>query len=246
MKAIKIAQRFLRSFGYEVVPYPPTDWVRTREILREVLNKLSIDCIFDVGANSGDFGDVLRDVGYEGWIISFEPVQAVFDQLVVHAASRPPWRAFQYALGTTNGRAAINIAEASELNSFLTPLGPSKTLPLNRATGQETVEVRRLDSIFDECIAGIDVSRFFLKMDTQGYDLEVLRGSEGVIEKFIGAQTEISFVPIYEGMPDHLESLKEFQDRGFHVVDFVPVTRVAGGLLMMEMDAILARPAEQA
>ncbi len=219
--------------------------MRTRDILEKVLNKLSIDCIFDVGANSGDYGDLLRDVGYKGWIISFEPVHATFEELAAHAAVRPPWRVFQYALGTTNGQAVINITEASELNSFLTPLGPSKTLPLNMAKGQETVEVRRLDSVFDECIAGIDVRRFFLKMDTQGFDLEVLRGSHGVIEKFIGAQTEISFVPIYEGMPGHLESLKEFEDRGFNVVDFVPVTRVAGGLLMMEMDAILARSVEQ-
>ena len=64
------------------------------------------------------------------------------------------------------------------------------------------------------------------------------------IIKFIGAQTELSFVPLYEGMPGHLEALKEFESRGFSVVDFVPVTRVAGGLLMMEMDSILARSVE--
>ena len=90
-------------------------------------------------------------------------------------------------------------------------------------------------------MAGIDAKHLYLKMDTQGFDLEVLKGSDGVLDKFVGAQTELSFVPLYEGMPGHLEALKEFESRGFSVVDFVPVTRVAGGLLMMEMDSILAR-----
>ena len=65
MKLVKIAQRCLRSFGVEVVPNPPSDWVRSRDSLRRVLNKLSIDCVFDVGANHGGFGDQLRDIGYK-------------------------------------------------------------------------------------------------------------------------------------------------------------------------------------
>ena len=224
--------------------YPPTDWVRIRDSLTRVLDKLSIDCVLDVGANQGDYGDLLRDIGYKGWIVSFEPVRATFEKLAKRAAARPPWRVFQYALGTTNGQAEMNIAQGDDLNSFLTPIGPSETLPQNRTIGREIVEVRRLDSIFEACMEGIDARNLYLKLDTQGFDLEVLRGADGVIDKFSGAQTEISFVPIYEGMPGYRESLKEFESRGFCVVDFVPVTRMAGNLLMVEMDCILARPAE--
>jgi FkbM family methyltransferase len=205
-----------------------------------VLDKLSINCVFDVGANAGDYGNLLRAIGYKGWIVSFEPVQATFSKLAQRAAARPPWKVYQLALGSTNGQAEINLGQSDYLTSFLTPTEPTK----NKAIGRETVEVRRLDSIFEDCMAGIDAKRLYLKMDTQGFDLEVLRGSDGVLDQFVGAQTELSFVPLYEGMPGHLEALKEFESRGFSVVDFVPVTRVAGGLLMMEMDSILARAVE--
>jgi FkbM family methyltransferase len=247
MKAVKLVQKSLRSLGYEVVPYPPSDWVRSRDSLRRVLNKLSIDCVFDVGANHSQFGNRLRDIGFEGWIVSFEPVRSAFEDLSKCAAARPPWRVFQYALGSKDGQAEINVSETDELTSFFTSLGPTKTLPGNRVVRRETVELRRLDSIFDECVAGAAARRYYLKLDTQGYDLEVLRGADGVLDKILGAQTEVSFVPIYKDMPGYLESLKEFESRGFSVVDFMPVTRAAeDDLVMIEMDCILARRSESA
>jgi FkbM family methyltransferase len=246
MKVVKrLVQKCIRSLGYEVVPYPPSDYVRSRDSVRRVLDKLSIDCVIDVGANHGQYGDWLRDIGYKGWIVSFEPVRAPFEDLAKHAAARPPWRVFQYALGSEDGQAEINVNVHDVLTSFLAPI-VTETLPWSRVANRETVEVRRLDSILDECLTGIASRRLYLKLDTQGFDLEAVRGAEGVLTDFLAAQTEVSFVPLYEAMPNWIDSLKEFQSRGFSVVDFMPVTRVAGDLLMMEMDCILARSTESA
>jgi FkbM family methyltransferase len=201
--------------------------------------------VFDVGANRGQFGDQLRDIGFKETIVSFEPVRAHFEVLSERAAARPPWKVFRYALGSQNTQAEININEDDVLTSFLpTTTGPTSTLPRNRVVAKETVEVRRLDSIFEECMAGIDAQRLYLKLDTQGFDLEALRGADGVLDKFLGAQSEVSFIPIYKGMPTSLESLNEFQRRGFDVVDFMPVTRASDNLLMMEMDCMFARNPE--
>jgi FkbM family methyltransferase len=242
---VKFVQKHLRSFGYEVVPYPPSDWVRSRDSLQRLLTKLSIDCVFDVGANKGQFGDQLRDIGYRGTILSFEPVQAHFQVLSARAAARPPWKAFKYALGSQNHQAEINVNEDDVLSSFLsTTSGPTSTLPKNRVVARETVEVRRLDSIFQECMVGVTSSHLYLKLDTQGFDLEALRGADGVLEKFLAAQSEVSFIPIYQSMPTSLETIKEFQSRGFDVVDFMPVTRASDNLLMMEMDCMFARNPE--
>jgi len=240
-KLIKSVQRGLHSLGYEVVPYPPNDWVRQRDSLRHILHKLSIDCVIDVGANCGQYGEQLRDIGYTGWIVSFEPVKAHFEELSKQARSRPPWKAFRYALGANNGTAEININADSVLSSFLPSRGPTATLPRNSVVSKELVEVRRLDSVFEECMSGIPATRFYLKLDTQGFDLEVLRGCEAILHKIAGVQTEVSFIPIYDGMPGYAESLRAFQQEGFEVVDFMPVTRTADGLLMLEMDCLLAR-----
>ena len=245
MSLVKFLQKRLRSIGYEVVPYPPSDWVRSRDSLQRLLNKLAIDCVFDVGANRGQFGDQLRDVGYHGTILSFEPVEAHFKVLSERASARPPWKAFKYALGSQSGQAEINVNEDDVLTSFLpTTTGPTSTLPKNNVIAKETVEVRRLDSIFDDCMAGVGASRLYLKLDTQGFDLEALRGADGVLDKFLAAQSEVSFIPIYQGMPTSLETIKEFQGRGFDVADFMPVTRASDGLLMMEMDCMFARNPE--
>ena len=246
MKAAKrLVQKCMRSLGYDIVPYPPSDYVRRRDSVRRVLDKLSIDCVIDAGANRGQFGSWLRDLGYRGWIISFEPASAPFQDLEKRAAARPPWRVFHYALGPENGPAEINVNAQDLLSSFLAPLA-SETLPWSKVVARETVEVRRLDSIWEECLAGIASRRLYLKLDTQGFDLEALRGADGVLGNFLAAQTEVSFVPVYEGMPNWIDSLKEFQSRGFSVVDFMPVTRVAGDLPMMEMDCILARGSKSA
>jgi FkbM family methyltransferase len=241
MKPIKLIQKCLKSFGYEVVPYPPSDWVRSRNALRNLLTTFSIDCVFDVGANCGGYGNHLRDIGYKGWILSFEPVHATFLELEKQAASRPPWRIFPFALGATDGQTQININQCDLMTSFLTPVGPSKELPFNRTVGSETVELRRLDSIFTTCMEGISARNLYLKIDTQGFDIEVLRGAEGVLANFRAAQTELSFVPVYEGMPRYDQALKEFESRGFGVVDFLPVTRTEDDLRVIEMDCLLAR-----
>jgi len=164
VKIVKFIQRRLRRSGYEVVPYPPSDWVRQRDSVRRVLNRLSIDCVFDVGANHGQYGDFLRDIGYTGWIVSFEPVKAHFEDLSRRAAARPPWRVFRYALGSADGEAEINVNEDDSLTSFLASRGPSESLPRNRAIGRETVTIHRLDSVFSECTAGLAANRFYLKL----------------------------------------------------------------------------------
>jgi FkbM family methyltransferase len=244
MKSIKrLIHKCTRSLGFEIVPHPPKDHVRARDSICKVLNKLSIDCVIDVGGNHGQYGEWLRDIGYTGWIVSFEPVRAPFEDLSRRAAALPPWRVFQYALGSENGQAEINLNVQDTMSSFLTPVA-TEALPWSRVASRETVEIRRLDSIWDECLAGIPSRHLYLKLDTQGFDLEVLRGADGILANFLAAQTEVSFVPLYDGMPNRIDSLKEFQNRGFGVVDFMPVLRMVDDLRMMEMDCILARSSE--
>ena len=67
--------RVSRSLGYEIVPLRE---MKERDFalhLRELLARLQIDCVLDVGANVGQYHDFLRDkVLYDGPIVSFEPV----------------------------------------------------------------------------------------------------------------------------------------------------------------------------
>jgi FkbM family methyltransferase len=226
----------------EMVPYPPADWVAGRNILRRVLSQLSIDCVLDVGANRGQYGSLLRDLGYRGQILSFEPVRANFEALAACAAQRGPWKCFQYALGAADGQAEINVTDEDVFSSFLKPREDSlERFPRNRVIRSETVQVRRLDAVLAESLAGVTEPRIYLKLDTQGFDLEVLAGAAGVLPGILALQTEVSFRPVYHGMPGYEDSLRAFQACGFGVVDFMAVNRDSGGLCAIEMDCVMAR-----
>jgi hypothetical protein len=108
VKIKQLVQKALRRSGFELVPYPPTVWTRTHHVLLDVFQKLSINCVIDVGANHGQYGATLRALGYKGWIVSVEPVQSSFDQLVKLAVSDASWKTLRYALGAANGQSEIN------------------------------------------------------------------------------------------------------------------------------------------
>jgi FkbM family methyltransferase len=212
--------------------------------LRNIFRTLSINCILDVGANHGQYGETLRAIGYTGWILSFEPASTSFDALSQRAARDQCWRAFRFALGPSAGQAEIHVTDGDDFSSLLMPLRESqRRFPRNRVVRTETVEVRRLDEVFEECTAGIPSPRVYLKLDTQGFDLQVLQGAERILPNVLALQTEVSFRPIYEGMPSYAEALGTFSGQGFRVVDFMPVTRDVDRLCAIEMDCVMARSA---
>src|ERR1035437_2213250 len=244
MKLGRFIQAGLRATGLELVPYPPSDWVRCRNVLRNIFRMLSINCILDVGANHGQYGETLRAIGYPDWILSFEPVSTSFDALSQRAARDACWRAFRFALGPSAGRAEIHVTDSDDFISLLMPLKESqRRFPRNRVVRTETVEVRRLDEVFEECTAGIPSPRLYLRLDTQGFDLQVLQGAQRILPNVLALQTEVSFRAIYEGMPSYAEALEAFRGQGFRVVDFMPVVRDVDQLCAIEMDCVMARSA---
>ncbi len=189
--------------------------------LRDLLRSLAVDCVLDVGANHGQYAADLRAVGYRGRIISFEPVRREFDELQGAFAHDRHWSGFQIALGSTNGTANLMVPEATVFSSFLTPLRP---MP---GTTQADVEVRRLDSVLPRLLPETPRPRVFLKMDTQGFDLEVFRGAEQCLGWIVGLQSEVSVEPIYAGMPHYLESLREYEAHGYLLHHVAVVNRTS-------------------
>lgn len=131
------------------------------------------------------------------------------------------------ALGRTPGTAKIGVTAGSNLSSFLDPsrLAAERWPELSQKTRSETVEIRRLDEVLTEAVAPLDAPRIFLKLDTQGFDLEVFAGAESSLDRIVGLLAEISFQPVYQGMPHHLEAMAEFERAGFSAVGFYPITR---------------------
>ena len=121
----RISKRLARialSHGYEITP---TWKIESRPLimhLRELFTRYRIDSVFDVGANRGQYHDLLREeVSFDGVIFSFEPVSEHFSTLQAKATKDAAWQVFNIALGRADSRAQINVTASPGLNSFLRP-----------------------------------------------------------------------------------------------------------------------------
>ena len=218
------------------LPYAHLDRMSELSYLRQLLTQLQIDCVLDVGANIGQFASELRGIGYHGQIVSFEPIESVFSSLQGSFAGDRKWRGFHMALGAREDSMTITIPKLTVMSSLLES-GVTET-----GTRKETVTVRRLDQILPALKQDLGVSRVFLKMDTQGYDLEVFKGACGCIDGILGIQSELSVQPLYKNMPHYLESLQAYESAGFVLYNLSVVNRIeSGGLL--ELNCFMRRRA---
>jgi len=102
----------------------------------------------------------------------------------------------------------------------------------------EDVDVRRLDGLLDSIVPA--ERRVFLKTDTQGYDMHVVRGAKGCLDRVLGMQIELPVREVYEGAGNYLESLAELTEMGFDPTAFFPVQRDRT-LRVINIDAVMIR-----
>lgn len=105
---------------------------------------------------------------------------------------------------------------------------------------QETVEMRTLDSVFQEIMKDFDEYNLFVKIDTQGFDLQVVEGGKSTIKKAKCVQSEISFIPIYNSMPNYIDSLRVFESLGFQVSGLYKVA-TSKNFAGIEFDCIMVK-----
>lgn len=175
-----------------------------------------VDLVLDVGGADGGYGRALRQFGYAGRIVSFEPLANSFAELSRNIAADPLWTARNHALGDQAGEAQINVASNSTSSSLL-PMKDShiEAEPSVGIIGQETIRVERLDDAAREIIGADDT--VFLKIDTQGFERHVLAGGPETLARSVGLQLELSFVPLYEGGMLANEAISMAYDAGFHL-----------------------------
>ncbi len=236
-----------RSLGYELQPVWKMRDLPLSAHLRQLFDLLKIDTVLDVGANMGQYHDFLRKhVGFTGTIVSFEPVRKCVAALRESAASDPHWKVVDVALGSADTTMTINVMKCDDFSSFLEPAAsaPGEYRDMNAIDHQENVPVRRLDGILGQLLAENANPRLYLKLDTQGFDLQVVEGTSGVLDCVYALQTEIAVQRIYDGMPDYLASIQTLNQKGFQLTGLFPVSRDAS-LRLVELDCVMINAAKR-
>lgn len=239
--AIQLVSRIARANNYRVI----ADWDIADDAfvrhLKEVFSIYKIDCVLDVGANTGQYRDLLREkVGYTGEILSFEPVSYLSRILTERASTDSQWKVVACALGNTPGSAQINVTKAPSRNSLLAPRTDMvKDFWTDDAVSNiETITVNTLDNFL--ALEGIDCTKrgVYLKMDTQGFDLEVAKGASSSLQHIRALQTEASVRPIYNNMPNFREAIDFMNEAGFEISGIFQVSNDEK-LRMVEFDCVM-------
>lgn len=185
----------------------------------DVMRHHDVDVVLDVGANDGGYAREIRDAGYRGRIVSFEPASGIFARLRAAAAADPKWQVEQLGVGEAAGHLDLSVSAIDVYSSFKAPSAVGGQAPGIHAVATERVEVVRLDDFLRQH-PGL-LSRTYLKIDTQGFEAEVLRGAGDLLDRFVAVQAELGIVTLYQDQPDWLEIVNWMRGRGFEVATMV-------------------------
>jgi FkbM family methyltransferase len=228
------AHDLFQRLGWEVrrTAYPSSEEV----LLTRFLSVARPTVVFDVGANVGQYGLSLRKCGFTGRIVSFEALPSVHARLSAVAAGDRDWVVAPCcALGRAPGEAHINRA-ANSVSSSLLPMHDThlRAAPDSRYVAGETVRLERLDDIAPPLLP--KDARLLLKVDTQGYEEEVLAGADVVLRSVSAMQLELSLAPLYQGAPSLRHILELCERLDFQLHGLIPgfYDENSGGLLQMD------------
>lgn len=240
MRWKRTAKALLHRLRIDVRPWPIRGTLDGD--LAVALRARRISTLVDVGANSGQFGQLARRVGYCGKIISFEPTPSILAELRASARAAPPWEVVDLAVSDVDGEAELHVYENSQLNSLLHATSAGQSWGI-RDSSAISVKTRRLDSIADE--RRLDPTRCFVKIDVQGHDLAVVKGAQNFLSTAAGIQLEIPTVGLYEGSSSFGVTIQAVFDLGFELVGIYAIHRdKAEGLVPIEFDGLFVRPSE--
>ncbi len=211
-------KKLLNRLGYDIQHLPTDPIVRKK---MEFLKNHNIDLIFDIGANTGQFAMNIRKLGYEGKIVSFEPLPDAYAQLIENSTDDILWEVVNLAIGNENKEVNLHISKNSYSSSVL------DILPRHVESAADSVYVdivkvpiRKIDSIIDQHFH--KDNKLLLKIDTQGFERQVLEGCLNSLDMIKGFQMEMSLLPLYRGETLMQEMIDLLRYYGYRLVLLEP------------------------
>jgi len=221
----RLSRMFERLTGNLVIPCDELHLVHERVHLRRLFTYLGVDCVFDVGANRGQYAKMLRDhVGYRGPIVSYEPIPELAAELGTLSSIDPDWHIVELALDREAGPAIFHVMADSQFSSLHHPAidQPAIFTAGNSIAREVTVMRATIGAELPKWRDRLGFTRPFLKMDTQGNDFAVVQGAGDALAAFVGLQSELALHKLYDDSVDFAACIAAFTARGFDLSAFVP------------------------
>ena len=229
-----VGRRSLNRMGFDLNRNPFTH--RLVALMRD----RGINTLLDVGANEGQYALGLRAAGYNGTIISVEPLRAAYERLSRHAAADPRWQCVHAAASDHAGTIKINVARNSVSSSVLPMLATHTTAdPLSVYVGQEEVRAVTVDSLIDD--QGLDAAKTMVKIDVQGFESTVLDGAADHLNRLAAVQLELSLVPLYDSQALMPQLVERMSQHGFELWLLEPGFSAPDSGRLLQCDGVFVR-----
>ncbi|MCW3084668.1 MAG: hypothetical protein JWP12_2034 [Bacteroidetes bacterium] len=217
----RVTKNIFQKFGILIRKYNPATSEELRRI--KLLEHYNVDMVFDIGANKGQYATGIMDAGYKHQIVSFEPLSSVHSVIDALSKKYTNWTvAPRCAIGSKKEEIEINISANSVSSTLLNMLDTHiDGAPESKIIGKEKVQVFPLDEIGESYAK--NSKNIFLKIDVQGFEQEVLKGAQNMLDKAKGVEMEISLVPLYENQSWLLPEILDYMSKkGFTMTSIMP------------------------
>jgi FkbM family methyltransferase len=229
-----------RKFGFEIIRFIPK--VSNIARLKHFLSYFKFNVVFDVGANAGQYASNLREIGYEERIISFEPVSSAYSILKLKSDKDINWEiAPRCAIGDQDSEIEINVSNNTQCSSLFALTDEHlDAFPNSAYSTTEKVQVFKLDTVAKNFLnRSSDV--ILLKIDTQGYEKQVIEGAKEFLPNILGLQVELSLTHLYKDEVLYDEMILFLSELGFNLYAVIPGFTDTKTGKMLQMDGLFLR-----
>jgi len=203
LKKYNIIRRLLNRFGWDIQRY---------RYFHRLLKEFDIDLVIDVGANTGGYVGEIRLHEYMGRVVSFEPGERAFNVLKEASSQDPLWDCYKLGVGDAEGELMLNVYDHDVYSSFR---NLSEHVTFSNKPKTEIVRMVTLDQFMLDNPDLMKARRKFLKVDTQGFEKNVIAGAQNVMDSFSGIMMECSLSRCYDGEWFLEEAFTELRKLGF-------------------------------
>jgi FkbM family methyltransferase len=195
--------------------------------------------VIDAGAHHGNYARVFAHVLPQAKILCFEPLPETYRILVERTAANPRISPHRVALGSKVQRSVMNVSGVDQASSLLQMNDTHTELwPESANVSTADVVVTTLDHFLESHPLSGDL---FLKMDVQGFELELLKGATRSLGQVRVIRFEASFVPLYLNAPKFSEICAFLETRGFRFFRIMGEIRAKAADFPVQADVLFVR-----
>jgi len=253
---IQLSQKLIRAIEYLSLPnqYPRNRFLLERLVFtnRELVSELSrltkyrqwfsgIDfkTVIDVGAYLGSFAFAMRMILPKVQLFCFDPLEENIAQIKDNLGKWGQLEIFQSALGDQRGEVEFHKNDFRASSSIL------EMDPFHRKTFPETRHARRVKvpiALLDDFLPKMKIKKqALLKIDVQGFELNVLKGGVKLLEQVDYLFLEVTYHTLYKGQPLFGDIYEYLNKRGFDFAGNLDTLTSPENGAILQSDALFIR-----